>query len=131
MRTKTGPRASRCAGTATTRYGGEGLWSAIPRGALYESILLRMQTKPRPAYGYSPLYTVHTPDVPLHKSIRISIDASELPEHLQSKALIGSVGADGRRSWAGGSWKEGKVSTDTRSFKATFLHSRRHRSAPA
>ena len=103
------------------RYGGEGLWFAIPRGALYESILLRMQTKPRPAYGYSPLYTVHTPDVPLHKSIRVSIDASELPEHLQSKALIGSIGADGRRSSAGGSWKEGKVSTDTRSFGTFYI----------
>ena len=31
------------------------------------------------------------------------------------------VGADGRRSSAGGSWKEGKVSTDTRSFGTFYI----------
>lgn len=97
-------------------YAGEGIRLSIPKGTLFESILLRLSTKPRPAYAYSPLYTVHTPDVPVYRSLSVSLDASAVPERLRGKALLATVGANGSRSSAGGRWKEGRVATETRSF---------------
>ena len=51
----------------------------------------------------------------------VQIDASELPEYLRDKALVGSVSANGHRSSAGGAWKEGKVTTKTRSFGTFYI----------
>ncbi len=90
-------------------------------GALYESILLDLSEKPKQRYAYSPLYAIHTPDVPLQGAVTVSIDASELPAELRSKALLATVGRDGGRSAAGGAWKEGRVTTETRSFERITL----------
>lgn len=103
------------------RYDEGGLSLTIPQKALFESILLDLSTKTRPSYAYSPLYVVHTADVPVYGSITVQIDASELPVHLRDKALVGSVSANGHRSSAGGAWKEGKVTTKTRSFGTFYI----------
>ena len=100
--------------TKDFRHQQGGLSLSVPRGALYESIL-------KQRYASSPLYAIHTPDVPLQGAVTVSIDASELPAELRSKALLATVGRDGGRSAAGGAWKEGRVTTETRSFGTYYI----------
>ena len=107
--------------TKDFRHQQGGLSLSVPRGALYESILLDLSEKPKQRYAYSPLYAIHTPDVPLQGAVTVSIDASELPAELRSKALLATVGRDGGRSAAGGAWKEGRVTTETRSFGTYYI----------
>lgn len=99
----------------------DGLSLSIPQGTLYESILLNLSVKPKQKYAYSPLYAIHTPDVPMHGAMTVSLDAAELPAGLRSKALLGTVGRDGGRSAAGGVWKDGRVATETRSFGTYYI----------
>lgn len=106
-------------------HNSEGLSVTIPAGALYESIVFRTQSSPRPGYGYSPIYSVHDPDELLQKSITVAIDASSLPVNLRGKALLGRVTPAGRRSSAGGAWRadgnSGVVSTGTTSFGRFYI----------
>lgn len=102
-------------------YSDSGLTVNIPAKSLYESILFTSEVKPEPAGGYSSLYRVHKASEPLQGNITVSIDASALPEHLRGKALIASVGAGGRKSSAGGAWKNGVVETKTRSFGSYYI----------
>lgn len=102
-------------------YSDAGLTVNIPAKSLYESILFTSEIKPGPAGGYSPLYRIHKISEPLQGNIVISIDASELPERLRNKALIASVGTNGRKSSAGGTWKNGVVETKTRNFGSYYI----------
>lgn len=108
-------------------HSGEGLLVDIPAGSLYESIIFRTQTSPQPAYGYSPIYSVHDPYELVQKSFTVAIDAASLPENLRSKALIGRISPEGRRSSAGGSWKAdsradaGVVETQTTVFGKFYI----------
>lgn len=99
----------------------EGLSLSFPKRTLYESILLSLKTKPAQRYSYSPLYEIHSADVPVQKSLTIAIDAPDLPQHLRGKALLGIVGKDGRRSSAGGAWKDGRVTGTPRSFGTYYI----------
>lgn len=99
----------------------DGLSLSFPKRTLYESILLSLKTKPAQRYSHSPLYEIHTADVPVQKSLTISIDAPDLPQHLRGKALLGIVGRDGHRSSAGGAWKDGRVTGTPRSFGTYYI----------
>ena len=54
----------------------------------------------------------------LHQALH---PALKLPAELRSKALLATVGRDGGRSAAGGAWKEGRVTTETRSFGTYYI----------
>ena len=99
----------------------DGLSLSFSKRTLYESVLLHLKTEPAQSYSYSPLYEIHTADVPVQKSLSISIDASGVPQCLREKALLGIVDKDGRRSSAGGAWKEGRVTGTSRSFGTYYI----------
>lgn len=102
------------------RHQGDGWRIDMPGRSLYESILLRVSVSPKTAYAFSPLYAIHTPDVQLQNYITVALDAADLPARLRSKALLGRVTASAPVA-AGGSWKDGEVTAQVRSFGTYYI----------
>ena len=104
-----------------------GVEVSIPAGALYESIFYRQEeADEHPRSGgnaskmkrYSPVYSLHDSEVPLHSALTLSITPSEdIPQSLADKLCLASVSGDGSRySYAGGSYSNGVVTGSLRSF---------------
>jgi len=108
----------------------DGVRVTIPPKALYESIfytqqvdstfaeyLHRMEKRQSPASvrPLSPLHTIHSEDVPLHKSITVEIQA-EIPVPLREKVALARVARDGKMSYAGGNWRPGRVAAEVGTF---------------
>ena len=100
----------------------DGVRITIPPKALYESIFYTQRIdstfvkKSAPSVLLlSPLYAIHSDDVPLHKSVTVEIRA-EIPLALREKVALARVARDGKVSYAGGSWHPGKVAAEVSSF---------------
>ena len=95
----------------------------IPAKALYESILLTVDEIPgkAPRTSYSSLFRIYDETVPLQRAMTLSIRADSLPERLQSKACLASIGANGRAIYEGGTFKSGIITTTTRTFGSYFV----------
>lgn len=89
----------------------------LPPYVLYEDIQFTYKTSKTPIAGtISLLHSVHNNLTPVHSYYDISIKCPELPEELRGKAFIVSVDKAGKKINEGGSFKNGYVSTQTRSF---------------
>jgi len=108
----------------------DGVRVTIPPKALYESIfygqrvdstlaayLHRTEKKQSPATVrlLSPLCSIHSEDVPLHKPVTVEIRA-EIPAALREKVALARVAHDGKMSYAGGSWRPGRVAAEVSAF---------------
>lgn len=88
----------------------------FPKDALYDDLLLDYAKLPRIPGYYSHLHKVHNTYTPLHKVSTISVKPVDLPEKLQSKALLVGINSAGNVNWAGGSFKNGRVEAFIRFF---------------
>jgi len=88
----------------------------IAPGCLYEDITFTYRKRPGSKGMFSEIHYLHDPEVPLQKKINIYIKASNLPQKLQSKALLVRVDREGDRSPAGGGFENGYVTTSTNLF---------------
>jgi hypothetical protein len=88
----------------------------FPAGSLYEDMDFVYRKSSDGNGYYSNVHYLHHAEIPLHTRIKVSIKPTNLPQHLQSKALIARVGKNGKRSSAGGSYENGYVSTTTNTF---------------
>jgi len=94
---------------------------SIPKGALYDDMIFNVVKKENTMTAYSKLFVVGDEGIPLHKYCNISIKAnSALIPELQAKACILSLTSKGNFYYEGGKYKDGFVSTKTRSF-GTYL----------
>lgn len=84
----------------------------IPPGVLYDDVDFLYSTAPQPANAYSLTHRVHNSLTPLFSAYNLSIKPTNLPVHLQDKALIASAegGAEG------GKFENGWVTVNTRNF---------------
>lgn len=73
----------------------------VPGAALYESMLL---SAGRDTVGGLPVVRIGSSDVPLQKAATVSLAAPELPESLRPKALLVTVGDNGKPGSVGGGW---------------------------
>lgn len=73
----------------------------IPGAALYESMLL---SAGRDTVGGLPVVRIGSSDVPLQKAATVSLAAPELPESLRNKALLVTIGDNGKPGSVGGGW---------------------------
>lgn len=86
----------------------------IPAGALYESVFYRAEsgvTMPQVDSSLvvlSPCYSIMDATTPLHKSATLHIKC-DVPEHIQSKALLARVNQRGRVVSASGRYADGRV----------------------
>jgi len=87
----------------------QGLRVVIPADALYDEINFTCAVSGRPKGLYSKSYRIHHLGTPLHKAMSIEIVADSLPERLREKALIVQIDSTGRRTSAGGAYRDGAV----------------------
>lgn len=85
-------------------------------GTFYEDINLVYRVEDRLPTSYSSVYALHEESTPLHKAMTLSIQADLLPSELRPRALLATVGDDGKLSSAGGSYTDGYVVAKPRSF---------------
>ena len=98
------------------QFNNEEIQITIPPFALYDDVVFNY-SKPASVKGtYSPLHQIMNDEVALQKSYSLSIKPAKLPDSLQNKACIISVSDKGKRSYEGGSYKDGWVTTQTKDF---------------
>lgn len=81
----------------------------IPIFALYEDIDFKYVKKAGDKSLFSAIHQLHTPEVPLHTKLKISIKADLLPAPLRNKALLVRVDRAGKKFPAGGEYVDGFV----------------------
>lgn len=99
----------------------DGAWVTIPAGALYEPIHFSQRVVNPSVYtradSIRPLGKIHSigdRDIPLDKSYTLSL---MVPEGVGTSGMcLATVGDKGSLGYAGGRYKDGKVSGDVRSF---------------
>lgn len=84
--------------------------------SLYEDLKFNHYRSPKLPATFSMVHHVQDKESPLQKPYTISIKAEALPENLQSKAAIVSVSSKGVTGYEGGTYKNGWVSTQIKSF---------------
>ena len=84
----------------------------IPTGALYGDLDFEYATATQPTNAYSLTHQIHNNLTPLFQSYRLAIKPTNLPTHLQSKALIASAESGSE----GGRYEDGWVVVNTRNF---------------
>lgn len=89
----------------------------MPTGVLYGDLDFAYATGARPAGGYSSTHRIHNTFTPLFGSYNLRIKPTNLPAHLQAKALIASA----ENGSEGGKFEDGWVSVNTRNFGSFYV----------
>ncbi len=93
----------------------------IPKGALYESIAMKMERSDVEIKAdstvsvLSPAYTIHDADTPLQTSIGV-VFSMPIEEALQPYTAMASVTANGRLSYIGGTYRNRRFTARTSTF---------------
>jgi hypothetical protein len=89
----------------------------IPKGALYDNLYFEHNSIPVSPGYFSDIHIVHNNTVPLHKNANIRIKTINLPQALQSKALLVNIDDKTGEFWAaGGKFENGWVNSKIRLF---------------
>lgn len=88
----------------------------IPAAALYDDVFLNYSKKGKMPGTYSPLHELMDDETPLQKYISIGLKAIDLVDALKSKACIVSYNKKGRKNYEGGTFSEGWLTTQTKTF---------------
>ncbi|MCW3072803.1 MAG: Peptidase [Bacteroidetes bacterium] len=103
--------------TKENKFSKEDVQVSIPANALYDDIQQFSYSRPSSVKGsFSPLHRIQNAETALQKAYTLSIRPNHLPDSLQPKACIVSVNEKGGKTYEGGSYKDGWVSTQTKSF---------------
>ena len=94
----------------------DGVSLTIPALALYDDAFVRYERKPTPPKAVAPLHVLHDPLTPLQTSSTLRISTTDLAGPLQSKALIVRLDPEGKVNAVGGTYNDGAVSANIRSF---------------
>ena len=88
----------------------------IPAAAMYDDVILNYSKKGNMPGTYCPLYQIMDDETPLQKYVSIGIKAIVLADSLQSKACIVSYNKKGKKNYEGGTFSEGWLNTQTKTF---------------
>ena len=66
----------------------------MPTNALYDSLYFHFDVLKANKQNYTPIYQLHSKEVPLHKYIKLSIRSDSIPEKLKSKILVARIDND-------------------------------------
>lgn len=93
----------------------DGLLAQFKAGCLYSDLHMIYSEKPANNQFFSPVYKLHTPDVPVHETFQLKLKAVDLPRELHDKALIAAIDEKTGKKWAiGGEYGLGWVSANVR-----------------
>jgi hypothetical protein len=93
----------------------------VPKDALFDNIKFRFVRTETDSGRYSPIFNVHQEGVPLKRSFVLSIKPRNLPPYLRTKAGITGIGEKGNVISQGGSYKNGYVTAQVKSFGRFFV----------
>jgi len=93
----------------------------IHGNSLFENIKFRFARYDTDSDRYSPIFAIHREETPLKKSITVSLKPNNLPPYLRSKAGITGIGTKGNQISQGGSYKDGYVTAQVKSFGRFFI----------
>ena len=96
-------------------YEKDGLKINIPAASLYRSVYFKLDTLDARVRPYSPVWRIHTPEIPLHTPATVSVKY-EGPQELADKALLALVRKDGSLSGAGGSVEDSVLTAKLHAF---------------
>ena len=88
----------------------------IPPYALYDDVQFKHSKQGSVKGTFSPLHQIMTNETALQKNISLSIKPVRLPDSSQTKACIISLDDKGKKSYEGGKFEEGWVTTLTKEF---------------
>lgn len=89
----------------------------IAKGALYGDLDFTYTTTPQPVGGYSLTHHIHNDLIPLFSTYNLRIKPTNLPAHLESKALLASVENGSEGGW----FEDGWVTVNTRNFGRFYV----------
>jgi hypothetical protein len=88
----------------------------LPLGSIYEDMVFQYKKSSVGNSFWSDVHYLHDAETPIHNKIKVSVKPTELPQRLQTKALLVRLDKNGKRSPAGGSFDNGVVTTTTNIF---------------
>lgn len=97
-------------------YTGKDILLKFPEYCFYEDVDFVFEISGGAPDLYSDLYHLHNESVPVHQEYEIEIVPDYIPEGHTEKLCLVSIQEDGTRTFAGGSFREGKVTGKLRSF---------------
>lgn len=98
------------------RFSADGVELEIPAYALYDDLDFRYACTPQRNGLQSELHHIHTPDIPVHLPYRLSIKTTNGQSGPIDKLCLVTFDKNGEVSYAGGTYKDGKVTAEVRSF---------------
>ena len=93
----------------------------VPKDALFDNIKFQFTRTETDSGKFSPVFGIHREETPLKKSIVLSIKPRNLPPYLRSKAGITGIGAKGNVISQGGSYKNGYLTAQVKSFGRFYI----------
>lgn len=88
----------------------------LPPFALYDDLQFTCSKTSSPKAPYAPMHHIQNENTALQKAYTLSIKAINLPDTMKSKACIISISSKGKTTYEGGTYKDGWVTTETKSF---------------
>lgn len=98
------------------RFEKMGLILEVPKEAVYEDFYLGYKELAPPGEAKSPMFQLHDRYTPLHTYCQLSIRIAGLPDKLTGKAVIASVGSNGKFTSVGGKFQGGWITARIREF---------------
>lgn len=88
----------------------------INKGTLYTDLYFEYEETDSSNGFFSGVHHVHNIFTPLHRNMRVSLSAGNVPSHLLDKAVIVSLNGNGKPSSVGGFHEKGVITTHTNAF---------------
>lgn len=98
------------------QFKNEDMEITIPPYALYDDIKYSYSKSPQKKGIYSMVHYIQNDATALQKAYTLSIKADQVPNSLQNKVAIVSVGDKGQYHYQGGSYKDGWVTAQLKTF---------------
>lgn len=97
-------------------YSNKDITISIPGRSLYDSLYFSYQMTKRLPNSCSPVHHIHTPEVPLHDYIEITIMVDSMYRNLSNKLLLAVIRPGKKPSSAGGEFENGRLKAKIREF---------------
>lgn len=88
----------------------------FPAYCFYEDVDFRFSISDGPADLYSDVFHLHDRSVPVHREFELTVVPHRVPQRLADRLCLVGIEEDGTRTFAGGTYGEGKVTGKLRSF---------------
>ncbi len=98
------------------QYKKEDIEINVQANSLYDDLNFKISRSAQVKGTYSMLYHIQDDKTAVQKAYNLSIKADKLPVSVQSKAFIISINNKGKRIYEGGTFSNGWVSTQTKTF---------------